>query len=522
MITTNRSKPDVIMIVLDTHRVDRLGLYNYPVGTSPNLDAFAQTSTVFENAISPAQWTIPSHASMFCGEYPAIHGTLQSSDAISGDFRTVAEHLHHVGYHSIGFCNNPLVGVLDNGFRRGFQRFYNYGGTIPSTPTTYGENTSGILAKIRRQYFRIIDRIATPIQQAVAASPQVLQIALNPWLVPLWTRYSNFKGDTETSINDTCCYLMNNRNGSTPEPKFIFLNLMETHLPYTPPKRFMHTFAPVVLEQPEAQEFIRVYNTQALQWLLPLEKPYPELEAQTLNTMYDAEVAYQDHLLNQLFTILDQPEYRENFLVIIVGDHGEMLGEHQIMGHGLGVYEELVHVPLIIRFPGQEKGSRVKPLVSTVNLFHTILEAAGIDTIESSTTEGQSPQDLSLSSHWAKAGAIFSEAYAPFNLIMILEKYAPTLLERFNCRATRWAVYHQTHKLIRIENLQDEIYDFINDPREQQDLHPTLVDMNGLAEKLDYFLDYARLNGRGSQSAVPGNLEDEAVLQRLRNLGYIE
>lgn len=516
------SKPNIILIVLDTHRADRLGIYGYPHDTSPNIDAFAQISTVYENAIAPAQWTIPSHASMFCGEYPTTHGTLQSGDALNVGFHTFAEHLLRVGYQTTGFCNNPLVGVLDNGFRRGFQRFYNYGGTVPSTPFMFGEKTSGTFSKIRQQYFRIIDRIATPIQQAVAASPKVLQIALNPWLVPLWTRYSNFKGDTESSINDTCHHLLNKMRGSTHEPKFIFLNLMETHLPYTPPKRFIQKFAPLVLEDPDAQEFIRVYNTQALKWLLPLEKPYPELEARTLDTMYDAEVSFQDHLLNQLFEILDQPQHRENSLVIIVADHGEMLGEHQIMGHGLGVYEELVHIPLMIRFPGQEKGIRVKPVVSTVNLFHTILESAGIDTIETIDGENLSPQNHSLSSQMNRSDPVFSEAYAPFNLIMILEKYAPSLLEDFDCGATRWAVYDQSHKLIRVENLNDALYDYMNDPQEQHDLYASITDHTGLADKLDQFLNLARSKGRRNHQDAAGDIEDPKLQERLRKLGYIE
>ena len=518
----NTSKPNIIMIVLDTHRADRLGFNGCQRGTSPNLDSFAQGSTIFDNAIAPAQWTIPSHASMFCGEYPSVHRTLQSSDAINTSLKTVAEHLLQAGYSTIGFCNNPLVGVLDNGFRRGFQRFYNYGGTVPSTPLTYGETTNGLFNKIRQHYFRIIDRLATPIQQAVAASPKVLQIALNPWLVPLWTRYSNFKGDTESSIKDTARFLAKSRRGDNREPHFIFLNLMETHLPYTPPKSFIQKFAPIVLDEPEAQEFIQVYNTQALKWLLPLENPYPDIIDKTLHSMYDAEVAYQDHLLNQLLTILDTPEHRQNSLVIIVADHGEMLGEHQIMGHGLGVHEELVRVPLVIRFPGQEDGARVESVVSTVNLFHTILDAAGIRQDDLEETDWETIAQLSLGNQSTASVPVFSEAYAPFNLILILEKYAPDLLAKFHCRDTRWAVYDQSYKMIRVENQYDEIFDYMDDPREQQDLYPNLSAATDFVEKLDNFLEYAKYKAADSDLASAGRIEDEAVLQRLRNLGYIE
>jgi arylsulfatase A-like enzyme len=517
-----KQKPNVVFIVLDTHRVDRLGCYGYGRGTSPNLDAFAQTSTLFEKAIAPAQWTIPSHASMFSGEYPATHNTLQSGDALNEHFQTLTEYLAHTGYQTTGFCNNPLVGVLDNGFRRGFQHFYNYGGTIPSKPYTNGNNQKSLVYKIRSQYFKLIDRIATPIQQAVAASPQVLQFALNPMLVPLWTRYSNFKGDTAASIHDTTHFLQFPGNPNSNPPQYTFLNLMETHLPYTPPRRYIQKFAPIVLDDQDAQDFIRVYNTKALQWLLPLGEPHPEVEARTIHDMYDAEIAYQDHLLNQLLATLDQPEHRDNTLVIIAGDHGEMLGEHQIMGHGLGVHEELVHVPFIIRFPGQAEGVRVKQAVSTTRIFHTVLNETGIDAIETPYGKVIDTAEYNLRTLVPNPQHIVSEAYAPTNLILIMEKYAPDLIEQFHCRATRWAIYNHPYKLIRTEKIRDELYNNIEDPREDHELTCRPEFTARLTTELDDFLVTATAKGQELVPVSATNLDDERVMQRLRNLGYLE
>jgi len=512
-------KPNVVFIVLDTHRADRLGCYGYSRGTSPNLDAFAQNATLFENAIAPAQWTIPTHASMFSGEYPATHNTIQAGDALSEDFLTLAQILNNNGYFTAGFCNNPLVGLLDNGFRRGFQEFYNYGGTVPSKPSTNGHKPPSFLSKIRRQYLRIIDRIATPIQQAVATSPEVFQLVLSPLLVPLWTRYANFKGDTLSSIRDTTRFLQHAADQRDPGSQFIFLNLMGTHLPYAPPKKFIQNFAPIVMDEPTAQDFIEVYNTQALHWLLPLETPYPDLENQTLNDMYDAEVAYQDHLLNQLLTTLEQPEHSENTMVIIVGDHGEMLGEHQIMGHGIGVHQELVHIPMIIRFPGQTTGHRVKKAVSSTNIFHTVLDIAGI---EHGETPDESISEKSLYEPSILPNMVFSEAYTPDTLLKILEKYAPALMDSFHCTAPRWAVYNNPYKFVRTGNLQETIFNYIDDPRESNHLTSHTECITKMGQHLEEFLIEAKTRGQASKHGSAGNLEDEQVIQRLRSLGYIE
>ncbi len=514
-------KPHVIFIVLDTHRADRLGCYGYPRGTSPNLDAFAKSATLYENAIAPAQWTIPSHASMFSGEYPTTHQTVQANGALGNAFPTIAEYLRTHGYQSSGFCNNPLVGVLNNGLRRGFDAFYNYGGAIPSKPDHNGHTSLKILAGIRHGYRNALDRIANPIQQAVAASADVFQVILNPWLVSLWTRYANFKGDGPTSIKDTAQFIKQNFSEAQ-KPQFTFLNLMGTHLPFTPPDRFIRGFAPFVKDEPAARDFMNVYNTQALRWLLPLEESYSQLESLTLSQMYDAEVAYQDHLLHRLFSLLERPDHRENTLVIITADHGEMLGEHQYMGHGLGLYQELIRVPLLIRFPGQMVGERVSEVVSTTRLFHTVLDAAGID---SAPSTGITPR-LSLGNKNGSNGRprarAFSEAYPPDNVINIMRKQAPDLIDTFHTQSIQRAAFSQTHKLIRIEGQHNLLFDLRADA---QEMHPAPADTEQathLNELLDNFVNAAV--ARQSTHAVDEvpSPEDEAVLERLRALGYIE
>ena len=193
--------PNVVMIVLDTHRVDRLGTYGYNRPTSPNIDAFAQQATVFEHGISAAQWTIPSHAAMFTGEYPTTHQTTQAHHTLDTRFETIASLLTAQGYETTGFCNNPLVGVLNNGLKRGFQTFYNYSGAIPTVP-----RSSTRLPKPLNQawewYTQQLRKLSYPIQNSFAHSDFLFQLSMSPLLVPLWTRLANFKGDTARSLRD--------------------------------------------------------------------------------------------------------------------------------------------------------------------------------------------------------------------------------------------------------------------------------------------------------------------------------
>jgi uncharacterized sulfatase len=516
--------PNIVLIVLDTHRRDRLGCYGCPRGTSPNLDAFAQQATVFENGIAPAQWTIPAHASMFSGEPPSVHMALQASDALHTRFTTLAEHLGSQGYRTVGFCNNPLVGVLDNGLRRGFDAFYNYCGAFPS-----GRNgtSTGVLRRLSELALHSLRKISRPIENAFAGEGALFQGALGSFWVPIWTWIANFKGNTSRSIRDVARFANHEMSGAENQPYYVFVNLMETHLPYSPPEDFVETFVPSYSES-GARQFLRGFNRQAGDWFTPPEEPFSGLEAGALAQMYDAEVAYQDHLLAELLEVLDQPAHRDHTMVVFVADHGEMLGEHQLMGHAFGVYQELIHVPLLIRLPGQTRGRRVAPPVSTTRLFHTLLDAAGLAANEAADDHSVDVTDLSLLEACCGAGepeaVVYSEAYAPEFALQVMEGEKPALIERLHCRATHRAAYEGRHKLISIEGVGDRLFALDADPLERHGIDggEDELSKHPLTGRLRSFLEGARGRTLGFRAQRAANLEDVIVQQRLRDLGYLE
>ena len=525
--------PNIVFLVLDTHRYDRLGAYGHSRGTSPNLDTFASQSTRYEFAVAPAQWTIPSHASMFTGEYPTTHQTTQSGDALDPHFRTLAEHLRKQGYQTTGFCNNPLVGVLDNHLKRGFQTFYNYGGAIPTRPADEVITAANLLSQVWRRYTQLLRRISYPVQNAIARSEKILSFTLNPLFVPLWTRFANFKGDTPTSLDDASHFVESRLQPGQEKPHFVFINLMETHLPFEAPEPFRSRLAPIMKDERAARDFMRVYNTLAMRWLLPMDEPFSPLEAETLSQMYDAEVAYQDHLLGRLLETLDQPHHRENTAVIIVADHGEMLGEHQFMSHSFGVYEELVHVPLMVRLPGQPGGSVVSEPVSTAQLFHTVMDLAKVPA-EAEAPRGRMPVDAALIERLSLArqggrslpSVVYSESYPPLNALTMLERLSPHLIDRFACRAVYRAAYSLTpesrlEKLHHIDGGQHSLYHPAEDPQETRQ-----VSMDGVRHRLeigvDLFIEAARQRQPEQWTRQAITNEDPNLLQRMRDLGYLE
>lgn len=511
-------RPDVLFIVLDTQRVDRLSCYGYPHNTTPSLDAFAAQATRFEMAIAPAQWTVPSHASMFTGRYPSEHTMTQSYSVMPAECITLAERLQASGYFTAGFCNNPLVGVVNNGLRRGFQSFLNYSGLLTSRPNQAGDSPSPI-SRYRQWFKRQLSSVMVRLQDAFARSDWLLSLSFTPLMVPLWQTALSFKGNTAKSLDDTARLLCDRQGTQPDQPIFAFVNLMGTHMPYHPPRQYIEKYAPHVLEDRSARNFLQRFNNDVYGWLAPLTGALDGAQKKTLDGMYDAEVAHQDHLLGNFFRTLEQRDRLNDTLVIICADHGEHLGEKQFMGHSLSIYNELVRVPLIIRQPGQTASQAITTdaVVSTRRVFHTILEAADLATAEEASLS------LIPKQPHPETDYVFAEAIPPQNVINLMQKRQPELLRDLACDQPRRAVWMGAHKLIETGEASIELYDVREDPEETLNISAILPEnVEALQECLQAFAGEIEGYGTVLTSGRAPGYDDPEVQRRLQDLGYLE
>ncbi len=525
-----QQQPDILLIVLDTLRADRLSCYSYPREVSPNLDAFAEDAVLFERAISPAQWTIPAHASLFTGNFPSTHMTNQIYDKHTQEQPTLAELLRDAGYTTLGFCNNPLLGVVDNGLDRGFEEFYNYSGFFPERPDI-ADTRARPSGRLMQRLGRLLNRINAPVQDALTKSDLILKIALHPRIIPLWQRHLNFRGNTKLSLRDMTGYLNTRRKRGRERPLFAFLNLMETHLPFGPPPRFIHRFAPYYRTNREARDFMREYNQSHYRWMIPLTEPLTELQDRILNDMYAAEIAYEDHALRQLYAYLNDPRVRDNTVVFIVSDHGEGMNHHNFVGHSLVAYDDLLHVPLLVRYPPHYGGGqRIPQTISTRRIFHTALKMAGVPAPEQEPAAEATrylptgPLPRTPDEAPGPETPVFAEAYTPDTLLALMENYTPDAIDTFRCRSMRRAVYQQAHKLITVGEQPDELFAMPEDPGE---LHNLIAEKPDLADHLFAILrDFVA----EAKAQRPSDWEDERVdiesdeqlTERLRGLGYMQ
>jgi uncharacterized sulfatase len=510
-------QPNILLIVLDTLRRDRLGSYGYARPTSPHLDEFVRDAVRFERAVSPAQWTIPAHASMFTGVYPSVHQLSQANRVLSGTFPTLAEVLRGAGYHTTAFCNNPLVGAIDHGLARGFAEFYNYGSAVPQRPN----ESQRPLYSAFMHHFR---PFARKIGNQFAQHDALFRMALHPFWVPIWTKYINFKGNTRLSIDDFIAYWGEYFAGGAEKPLFAFVNLMQSHLPFHPPQDYVDQIAPRLRSDRQAYAFMGRFNADGAAWASPPERPLEDWQQGVLNDFYDAEIAHQDAHLGRLLRMLEASGALDNTLVLITADHGECLGDHEMFGHGFAVHQELVHVPLFMRGADRvPSGGFVRENVSTRRVFHTLLAVAGATPPLAGDDPNADVGALSLLNAVRgddpEADVTFTEAIPPSTFLHVIEHRHPAVIERLRLRQTWRGIYSGEHKLMLAGETPHALYDVRSDPSEVRNL---LTDRPALAAELTrQALAFAQGVEEHDREAAHGEVSDE-VMEQLRALGYVD
>lgn len=508
---------DIVLLVFDTLRADHLSGYGYPQTTSPHWDTTAAQATLFTQAVSPAHWTLPGHASLFTGLYPSQHTMVDMNSALPNSIPTLAERLQRAGYATVAISNNPLIGAHRNGLERGFERIENYSfmrfalwNAHLNSPVSPECSLRGWLKHLRGNLAHWMGYDGTSPRQPW----KLLNSLLEQGLKLGGEKYRN----TQRSLQ-LAAHLLSKRPRIGERPLFIFINLMGTHTPYEPPAWALRQFLPDYSAS-SAKDLLRRINLMQLDpvnWLAASLADPDQLTA--LHRIYDAEVAAQDKCFGEFFTQLKISGAIDHVLLIATSDHGEHLGEKQRLSHIFGAYQPLLHVPLLIYSPQDvhSQGKTVDTFVSTRRLFHTILAKTDLATSDERKFS-LLPLDDSIHNLDPEWNSAFSEAVAPATLVPRLETRRPGIVAAHGYTTPIRALFEGDYKLIHREMHPDELYAVRTDPTESHDLAATESERTAqLAGTLrDYLIQYAPF-------AQPVTVQEEAdVMQRLRMLGYVD
>ncbi|QCC46311.1 sulfatase [Halobellus limi] len=514
---TTESPENVLFVVMDTVRKDRLTPYGYDRPTTPNLEAFAEEATVFEQAVAPAPWTLPVHASLFTGMYPSRHGADQENPYLEGA-TTLAETLSAAGYDTACYSSNAWITPYTH-LTDGFDDQDNFFEVMP------GEFLSGPLA---RAWKTMNDN------EALRAVADKL-VSLGNTAHEYFAGGGGADSKTPAVIDRTQSFV------EDADRSFAFINLMDAHLPYHPPEEFAEEFAPGVDSTAVCQNS-KEYNSGA--------RDIDDDEWEAICGLYDAEIAHIDDQLGRLFDWLKAEGRWDDTMVVVCADHGELHGEHDLYGHEFCLYDPLVNVPLLVKHPDLDADRRTDQ-VELLDLYHTVLDtldveggtpaapgedAIGLDHTRSLVSDsyrkfdGLADADRDPGQRGGGAYAFVEYSRPVVELNQLEEKAADAGItlpsdSRFYSRMR--AARRTDAKYVRIDRIDDEAYRLDEDPGETENVaggdDPAIEDVDETLSAFESAVGGAwtdALDDDVSDDAVD-EMDDEAQ-ERLRDLGYLE
>ena len=441
----------MLLIGVETLRADHVSCLGYNRETTPTIDKLAKEGVLFSNAIAASSWTMPAVMSVFTSVYPGVHKTTDYYKKLSDGITTLAEILQENGYVTAGFTANTTL-ESRHGFCKGFDLYDDFSVDLDSGLNLFGDNDNS-------------------------------------------GRRVNYTEETSKSTQRAAIgWLKDNHD----KPFFMFVFYVDPHYDYTPPSPFDTIFD---------ANYVGLADGRGI-FDEPLKSNRPaQRDLEHIIALYDGEILYTDGYITKLLGKFKEYGILDNSFIILFGDHGEEFYEHGSTIHGDTLYNEVIHVPMIFRWPSaipEDKQSSV--LVSQVDIVPTILDY--LDVEYDGFVQGISLKGLIEGNRKIPHDIVYSEVSLSGNRIFA-------------------AAMSKDYKFILDLNTgKKELFDINDDPYEQVNIYmeKSKDGSSALEEHLRLWLENnsrvsAQLSGRQAPDKV--NL-DEDYIRKLKSLGYIQ
>ncbi len=420
-----QGRPNILLLVLDAGRADHFPIYGYRLNTSPNLAKLAEESVVFENAIAPSSWSIPSHASIFTGKYPSNHNADVTNQFLSYDQLTLAEVLRKNGYNTAGFVGAILIKARF-GMSQGFTTYYDRADFFDYK------------ASYDKLSIRPLLDYAFQVNKLLGADGESVSSELN---------------------NKLFSWLEKNSNSTF----FVFVNYIDAHDPYTSGSEFKSRFTAKDVPLEEVEKIIGDPGVK-----VPRNRNISGDIIDYAAALYDTELFNADYNFGKLLEKLDELGIKNNTVIIIVSDHGEELFDHQGFYHYQTLYDEVIRVPLVIYYPEAFTPKRVEKRVGITSIFPTVLDFLNLEVPED--VDGLSLLPLIRNESGYDREYVYSELLARPELGESLQR----------------AVSVGEWKLIEVNpetaELRSSLFNLKNDPKEQNNLYDVEIEKKKLLQ----------------------------------------
>jgi arylsulfatase A-like enzyme len=302
----------VILLTVDTLRADAVGASPTAPSITPNIDALAADSVVFDNARSPAPWTKPAVVSMLTGLSPVVHQIMRGPTRVPDELVTLPEVMQGAGYRTGAVGENPFLHARYN-FDQGFERYRMF-------PKMLGRSFGG--------------RLVRYLGMAYPSTADLTDMAIE-WI-----------------------------EARADHPFFLWLHYFDPHPPYSPPAEYLTRSGPPSM----GNSFGDTSGVRA--GAVNLDAA----EREWVEELYMAEVRYVDDNVGRFLGFLESSGLYDDSLIIFSSDHGEEFWEHGGFEHGHSLYDEVIKVPLMVKLPGQGVTGHRPENVTTESILPTLLD----------------------------------------------------------------------------------------------------------------------------------------------------
>jgi arylsulfatase A-like enzyme len=440
--TGRGSRPNIILLTIDALSAPHMSLYGYARPTTPQIAKFARGAMVFDRAYANGNFTTPGIATLMTGTLPWTHRALTLPVwALNRTRRnSIPAVLERAGYRTGYVSTNAIAGAS----KQGLGQFFRFSSSDRTAHTSL-----------------CADTLSKHLRYVCAASELAPLEEMDDIQADLRGPSGNREHDPRLALGPALHWLATVKRN---EPIFLWVHLFPPHSPYAVPKPWLGRFDPSERDRTAA-------STQP-NWAW-IQSTLSARQVATLAARYDEATAYVDSyvgpFLQRALELLGP-----NTAIIITADHGESFTHGYGAHTGPGLYDEIIHVPLILKLPGQSAGERCERPAEQADVAPTLAALAGVP-----APAGWAGRSLLAACNAPAAStqphrAIFSMNFEQNPRYAALKTGSVAVIQG------RWKLIHYMGALHYpdMPPLRDQLFDLLADPGEQHDLaaqHPATV-----------------------------------------------
>jgi len=393
------TQPNIIFIMADQLAAGSIGCYGSHVNSTPTIDGLAKAGARFERCYVSATVCAPNRATILTGRSPVIHGIVTNNLDLTDDNPTYAQVLQSQGYHTGGFgkFHHTCMGLpLPKDFKS-----FGFDETVISEDPKWGDYINWI-EREHPDYYKTALSMCWGLpfveKELKAQNRQAVAECLNErrqesdWSLMYSSPLPKELHQTTFITDKALGFMSESIKEQSDQPFFCFVSYVDPHDPYDPPAPYDTMFEPDDMPDPIDESWVERGNS-----ILKNSQKFCEFDTvaqnkdtiKKLRALYHGSIKFVDDQVNRIVEFINKQGLADNTIIVFTTDHGDMIGDHELITKGVKFYDKGIRCPLIVYGKGIEP-SMIDRLTCSLDFFPSFCDWAKIDNVGRPPLEGKS------------------------------------------------------------------------------------------------------------------------------------